>query len=89
MKIHQAVNGNEDFKTSVLKFMDQNGYESDNTKRGVKTAARDCVAVFKCEPPDWIRRIWPSIAISILHLAVAKNERLPDDLDLPGAAIKR
>lgn len=79
---------NSDFEGTVLAFMSQVGYESENTAKGVKTATRDYVAVLKQDPPVWIKDIWPSIALSVLHLAIAKRQPLPADLKYPNTALK-
>lgn len=79
---------NSDFESTVLAFMNQVGYESENTAKGVKTATKDYVSILKQEPPDWIKDIWPSIALSVLHLAIAKKQPLPRDLAYPETALK-
>lgn len=79
---------NVDFLTTLKAFMTQTGYESDNTVKGVKSAIKDYVAVVKSEPPQWINDIWPSIALSVLHLAIAKSEKLPEDFKFPNTALK-
>ena len=61
-------------------LMHQMGYESDNTKKGVKSAVKDYEAKLQAEPPQWVFDIWPSIALSVLHLAIAKEKKLPERL---------
>ena len=88
LKVPPSQDPNADFDSLVLAFTHQMGYESDNTKKGVKTAIKDYEAVLKAEPPEWVFDIWPSIALSVLHLAIAKEKPLPNRLDFPETALK-
>ena len=83
LKVPPSQDPNADFDSLVLAFTHQMGYESDNTKKGVKTAIKDYEAVLKAEPPEWVFDIWPSIALSVLNLAIAKEKPLPNRLDFP------
>lgn len=87
-RVPPSQDPNSDFNSTVLAFTHQMGYESDNTKKGVKTAIKDYEAVVKSEPPQWVYDIWPSIALSVLHLAIAKGKPLPERLDFPESALK-
>ena len=51
------------------KLLQQNGYTSDNSKHGLKSALKDYEAVFHSGAPKWLDLVWPSIGVSLLHLA--------------------
>ena len=58
-KVPPSQDPNADFDALVLAFMHQMGYESDNTKKGVKSAVKDYEAKLQAEPPQWVFDIWP------------------------------
>ena len=75
-----------DYSTLLQKLLQQNGYTSDNSKHGVKSALKDYEAVFHSGAPKWL--VWPSIAVSLLHLALSFKQPLPEKVDLPQEALK-
>lgn len=76
------------FEQMLPQLLNQNGYTSDNTKKGVQTALRDYKAVFHKDEPDWLKLVWPSVAMSVLHLAISCKTELPQATDLPMTALK-
>lgn len=77
-----------DFETLLTKLLEQNGYTSDNTKHGLKTALKDYQAVFGKDAPQWLELVWPSIGVSLVHLALSFKRALPDKVNLPQVALK-
>ena len=77
-----------DYSTLLQKLLQQNGYTSDNSKHGVKSALKDHEAVFHSGAPKWLDLVWPSIAVSLLHLALSFKQPLPEKVDLPQEALK-
>ena len=66
-----------DYSTLLQKLLQQNGYTSDNSKHGVKSALKDYEPVFHSGAPKWLDLVWPSIAVSLLHLALSFKQPLP------------
>ena len=77
-----------DFNEMLTRMLQQNGYTSDNSKKGLRSALKDYDAVFHKEPPKWLSLIWPSTAMSLVHLSLAKKTSLPDTVNLPQCALK-
>ena len=50
-----------DYSTLLEKLLQQNGYTSDNSKHGLKSALKDYEAVFHSGAPKWLDLVWPSI----------------------------
>jgi hypothetical protein len=44
--------------------------------------------VFHSGAPKWLDLVWPSIAVSLLHLALSFKQPLPEKVDLPQEALK-
>lgn len=82
------ISTNEEFYLLLGKFLLQNGYESENSQRGLKSVQRDYEYVFNTTAPDWVSLIWPSTALSVLQLAIATKKVLPSEIDLPQEALK-
>jgi len=61
---------------------------SDNSKHGLKSALKDYEAVFHSGAPKWLDLVWPSIGVSLLHLALSFKQPLPENVDLPQEALK-
>ena len=76
------------FEELLNRMLLQNGYSSDNSKKGLKSTVKDYVAVFRTEPPEWISLIWPSTAVSVVHLSLSFKKKLPEKLDLPEVSLK-
>ena len=77
------------YKRQLLeKLLQQNGYTSDNSKHGLKSALKDYEAVFHSGAPKWLDLVWPSIGVSLLHLALSFKQPLPENVDLPQEALK-
>ena len=77
-----------DYSTLLEKLLQQNGYTSDNSKHGLKSALKDYEAVFHSGAPKWLDLVWPSIGVSLLHLALSFKQPLPENVDLPQEALK-
>ncbi len=73
-----------DYSTLLEKLLQQNGYTSDNSKHGLKSALKDYEAVFH----SGAHLVWPSIGVSLLHLALSFKQPLPENVDLPQEALK-
>lgn len=76
------------FEDLLGRLLQQNGYASDNTRHGLKSALKDYTAYFHAEAPDWLRLVWPSIGLSVVHLALSFKKPLPEKIDLPQSALK-
>ena len=68
-----------DYSTLLEKLLQQNGYTSDNSKHGLKSALKDYEAVFHSGAPKWL---------GLLHLALSFKQPLPENVDLPQEALK-
>ena len=49
-----------DYSTLLEKLLQQNGYSSDNSKHGLKSALKDYEAVFHNGAPKWLDLVWRS-----------------------------
>lgn len=86
--LNHTVKSQEDFEALIGAFLHQNGYDSENSKRGLRSASLDYKALFNEEPPEWIKTIWLSTALSVVHLAIEVKEPLPNQITLPAEAIR-
>jgi len=86
--LNHSVESQEDFEALIGAFLHQNGYDSENSKRGLRSASLDYKAVFNEELPAWIKTIWQSTALSLVHLAIEVKEPLPNQITLPAEAIR-
>lgn len=77
-----------DYSTLLEKLLQQNGYTSDNSKHGLKSALKDYEALFHKGAPTWLELVWPSIGVSLLHLSLSFKRPLPEKVDLPQGALK-
>lgn len=77
-----------DYSTLLEKLLQQNGYSSDNSKHGLKSALKDYEAVFHNGAPKWLDLVWPSIGVSLVHLALSFKQPLPEQVNLPQEALK-
>jgi len=86
--LNHSVESQEDFEALIGAFLHQNGYDSENSKRGLRSATLDYKAVFNKELPDWTKIIWQSTALSLVHLAIEVKEPLPGRITIPAEAIR-
>lgn len=77
-----------DYNTLLEKLLQQNGYTSDNSKHGLKSALKDYEALFHTGAPTWLELVWPSTGVSLLHLALSFKQPLPERVKLPQEALK-
>ncbi len=87
--LNHSVESQEDFQALIGAFLHQNGYDSENSKRGIRSASLDYKVLFNEELPDWTKTIWQSTALSLIHLAIEVKEPLPKQITLPVEAIRR
>lgn len=83
------VSNDEDFKNLLAKFLRQNGYESENSTRGLKSALKDYQCVFGEDAPLWVKSLWTSTALSTVHLAIATKKALPEYFEVPREALRK
>ncbi|MCD8339103.1 MAG: hypothetical protein LUC43_02730 [Burkholderiales bacterium] len=88
MEPNKTATEGKDFTTLLNNLFQQQGYESDNCNKGVESASKDYKALFKEDPPQWVNDIWPSVALSVLHLAISEKTKLPADYKFPDTALK-
>lgn len=86
--LNHTVKSQEDFEALIGAFLHQNGYDSENSKRGLRSATLDYKAVFNEELPNWTKNIWQSTALSLVHLAIEVKEPLPNQIAIPAEAIR-
>ncbi len=78
-----------DYSTLLEKLLQQNGYSSDNSKHGLKSTLKDYEAVFHNGAPKWLDLVWPSIGVSLVHLALSFKQPLPETGQPSARSIKK
>ena len=78
---------NLEFDQMIQKLLEQNGYNSENSRKGLEFALKDYNSIFCSEAPSWLSTVWTSTAMSLVHLAIARKQKLPEQVRIPQSAL--